>query len=246
MPPATQALDRQPADAGYPEAAFLERRVRPDRLRRQGRRAIRFSYSTDPAAVARPGWFIDDLKITTGGGTVLYSSDFEDGDDDPRDLQRRLQRGGLAHRGDVHRRLALHRRVGRRPTPITPTTSSCATAPASTSTATARSTAIRSASLPGLLLGYTNEAAGYGNTGQSDATRRTSRRSTRSRQPGNSTPNLNDAAFTGVRRRTRSRTRSPRRSRGGWVDNYKDATTTRTPTATGTSTSTASASTLSG
>lgn len=40
---------------------------------------LRFSYHTDPA-VSRAGWFIDDLNVTAGE-EVVYSSDFESGDE---------------------------------------------------------------------------------------------------------------------------------------------------------------------
>ena len=49
---------------------------------------LRFSYATDPG-LARPGWFIDDVKVTAttpGGEEVLLETDFEGegGPDDPR------------------------------------------------------------------------------------------------------------------------------------------------------------------
>jgi immune inhibitor A len=40
---------------------------------------LRFSYFTD-AAVARPGWFVDDLKVASGAQTI-YSTDFETAND---------------------------------------------------------------------------------------------------------------------------------------------------------------------
>ncbi len=44
---------------------------------------LRFSYATDPG-LAKLGWIIDDLKVTTGS-TVLYSTDFENGKGGPND-----------------------------------------------------------------------------------------------------------------------------------------------------------------
>ena len=49
---------------------------------------LRFSYATDPG-LARPGWFIDDVKVTAttpDGDEVLLETDFESdgGPDDPR------------------------------------------------------------------------------------------------------------------------------------------------------------------
>jgi hypothetical protein len=40
---------------------------------------LRFSYATD-VGLARPGWFIDDLRVTAGD-RVLYETDFEDAGD---------------------------------------------------------------------------------------------------------------------------------------------------------------------
>ncbi len=40
---------------------------------------VRFTYATDPG-LARPGWFVDDVKITAGD-QLLYSSDFEQAED---------------------------------------------------------------------------------------------------------------------------------------------------------------------
>lgn len=38
--------------------------------------AIRFAYVTD-VGFARPGWFIDDVRVVTGDGQALYTNDFE-------------------------------------------------------------------------------------------------------------------------------------------------------------------------
>ena len=71
-----------PEVGGYPEGGFLDDEYDLTAYAGTATTAIRLSYSTDPG-LARPGWFIDDLKITTGDGTVLYSSDFESGEDEP-------------------------------------------------------------------------------------------------------------------------------------------------------------------
>jgi PKD repeat protein len=41
---------------------------------------LRLSYYSDPG-LDRPGWMIDDLRVTTGTGDVLYSTDFESQDE---------------------------------------------------------------------------------------------------------------------------------------------------------------------
>ena len=98
---------------------------------------LRFSYSTDPG-LARPGWFIDDIKVTATtpyGTEVLLDTDFESERRPrrPARLQRRLPRRRPAE--------ATAPRGGTSSTPgaeapsTTPTTWRCATAPASTSTA---------------------------------------------------------------------------------------------------------------
>ena len=108
------------------------------------RRSLRFSYATDPG-LARPGWFIDDVKVTATRPTAR-ARDLRHRLRDqrrhrrPARLQRRLP-GGPGHRRRVHPGLAVRRGRRRGARRTTPTTSRCATAPASTSTATARPTA---------------------------------------------------------------------------------------------------------
>jgi immune inhibitor A len=77
----TQAVDRTIGE--YPAAGFLDDRY--DLSSAVGNQTVlRFSYSTDPG-LTRPGWFIDDLRITAGD-QVIYESDFEEsgGPDDER------------------------------------------------------------------------------------------------------------------------------------------------------------------
>ena len=79
----TQVVDRRPDAPAYPDPGFLADEY--DLSSAVGKETVlRFSYSSDPG-LARPGWFIDDLKVTAGA-TVIYESDFESsGDpDDPR------------------------------------------------------------------------------------------------------------------------------------------------------------------
>ena len=53
---------------------------------------LRFSYSTDPG-LARPGWFIDDIKVTAGD-QVIYESDLET-ENDPALVNGGCAEGGL-------------------------------------------------------------------------------------------------------------------------------------------------------
>jgi immune inhibitor A len=149
---------------------------------------LRFAYSTDPG-LAKRGWFIDNLKVKAGK-KVIYKSKFEGRDT-------RLYNGGCSD--DL-------------------TTAQKCTHGWSYLSATAGSPAdhayymeMRDRSgfdkdgrgendrapigfLPGLLLVYTDEAHGYGNAGTDDPPAQTPLDS--QPEPGNQTPNLNDAAWT--------------------------------------------------
>jgi M6 family metalloprotease-like protein len=177
---------------------------------------LRFSYSTDPG-LARPGWFIDDLKVTatTPSGTkVLLKTDFEgEGDpDDPRVFNGGCQPdnpGGDCTKGwqfvkagaeaefDHAYYMEMRDRSGfdlngqgqidRDPIGWQ----------------------------PGFYLGYTDEAHGYGNAGTDDPPAQSPLDS--QPEPGSTTPDLNDAAFTaGADRRLFSDFGR------GHTDNYED------------------------
>ncbi len=82
----TEATDRKLGD--YPESVFLADSYDISELAGAPNGALRFSYATDPG-VARPGWFIDDVKVTAttpSGEQVLLDTDFETsgGPDDAR------------------------------------------------------------------------------------------------------------------------------------------------------------------
>lgn len=211
----TQELDR--VISNYPDGGFLTDKF--DLTPFVGESTVlRFSYSTDPG-LTRPGWFIDDLKVTAGA-QVIYETDFESSGspDDPR-----MFNGGCK---------ALTR-----------------TAPLCTDgwqyvSATAGSPADHAyylemrdrsgfdfdgkgendrapiAFAPGLLLVYTDEAHCYGNFGCPDPPGQSPLDS--QPQPGNNTPDLNDAAFTEVPGDdVFSDSITPARP-GGWIDNYAD------------------------
>ncbi len=150
---------------------------------------LRFAYATDPG-LARPGWFIDDLKVTAGD-TVIYDSNFEQDEDE------RLFNGGCA----------AHGRVAAACTDGWQYVSASAGSPADH----AYLMEMRDRSsfdfdgrdqndrddiqfAPGFLLVYTDEAHGYGNVGTSDPPAQTPLDS--QPEPGNEAPNLHDAAFT--------------------------------------------------
>jgi hypothetical protein len=214
----TQATDRIGSQTSglvdivkYPQGGFLTDEYDLTALAGQGTiPAIRFSYYSD-IAVARPGWFIDDVKVTAQtatGPVVLYESDFES-DEEPFLFNGGCKDGlavGPCTNGWQHVSateegpldhayyLELRDRSGfdydgkgqsdRGPIAFT----------------------------PGLLLVYTDEAHGYGNARTGDPPAQSPLDA--NPEPGNNLPNLNDAAFTAGRTFSDSGT--------GWVDNYID------------------------
>ncbi len=185
--------------------------------------ALRFSYATDPG-LARPGWFIDDVKVTAttpAGEQVLLETDFESdgGPDDDR---------------------------------VSSTAAAARTSPPPSSAPRAGSSSRPGAESAqdhgyylemrdrsgfdldghgqidrdpigweaGLYLAYTDEAHGYGNAGTDDPPAQSPLDATP--EPGTATPNLNDAAFTDGGRAGR---RSPTPAAGPHVDNYTDPST---------------------
>ena len=180
--------------------------------------ALRFSYATDPG-VARPGWFIDDVKVTAtlpGGGTQdLYVTDFESngGPDDPA-----VYNGGC--RGDLS--TAQLCTIGWK----------YLEAGAEAPQDHAYYLEMRDRSGfdddghgeidrdpigfgAGLYLAYTDESHGYGNFGTDDPPAQSPVDSVP--EPGSETPNLNDAAFTADSGRS-----SYSDSGAGHIDNYTD------------------------
>lgn len=137
---------------------------------------LRFSYFTD-AAAAKRGWFIDDLKITADAATV-YTSDFETSDENTRLFATGFSRVSSSDGVDLDHAyyIEMRDRVGwdkdgknqsDRGTP---------------------------AWAPGVAILYTDENHGYGNTSADGVPAQTVVDS--QPQPGNETPNLDDAAFT--------------------------------------------------
>lgn len=216
--PVTVQLDR--TTGNYPASEFLADTFDISDLVGAATPVLRFSYSTDPG-VARPGWFIDDLKVTAttpSGSTVLLQTDLEKdgGPNDPRIFNGGCQAdnpGGNCTHGwqyvaageeadfdhayylEMRDRSGFdddgHGQIDRDPIGFE----------------------------PGLYLSYTDEAHGYGNAGTDDPPAQSPLDSTP--QPGNDTPNLNDAAFTAAAARS---TYSDAKA-SPHVDNYLDPST---------------------
>ena len=203
-----------------PAGVFLEDSYDISDLAGKPNGALRFSYSTDPG-LARPGWFIDDVKVTAttpSGEQVLLQTDFESdgGPDDSRvfnggcreDLTtaqqctqgwKYLQAGAESEQDHAYYLemrdrsgfdLDGHGQIDRDPIGWQ----------------------------AGLYLAYTDEAHGYGNAGTDDPPAQSPLDSTP--EPGSSTPDLNDAAFTAAAGRSSysDSATSPH------VDNYVDPT----------------------
>lgn len=137
---------------------------------------LRFAYATDPA-MSKRGWFIDDISITADGSDV-YKSDFESSDENtrlfPNGFARVSSTDGLdndhAYYIEVRDRNSWDK------------------------DGKGQSDRGDPAWAPGVAILYTDENHGYGNTGASDQPAQTVVDS--QPQPGNMTPNLDDAAYT--------------------------------------------------
>ncbi|HKR64049.1 MAG TPA: CARDB domain-containing protein, partial [Thermoanaerobaculia bacterium] len=137
---------------------------------------LRFAYATDPA-VAKRGWFIDDITVTADGADV-YKSNFESSDENtrlfPSGWSRVSSADGLetdhAYYIEVRDRVSWDK------------------------DGKGQSDRGDPAWAPGVAILYTDENHGYGNTGNSDQPAQTVVDS--QPQPGNMTPNLDDAAYT--------------------------------------------------
>lgn len=212
----TQDVDRVLGE--YPASVFLTDRYDISDLAGAEAGALRFSYATDPG-LARPGWFIDDLKVTVtepgGEPREVFVTDFESsgGPDDDR-----VFNGGC--REDLS--------TARRCTPGWQYVAAGSEAPADH----AYYLEMRDRSgfdldgegeidrdpiafAAGLSLVYTDEAHGYGNAGVDDPPAQTPLDS--QPEPGSSTPDLNDAAWTAA-----SGDATFSDSGEGHTDNYED------------------------
>ncbi|GAA4372675.1 PKD domain-containing protein [Nocardioides caricicola] len=201
-----------------PAGVFLADSYDISDLAGEANAALRFSYATDPG-LARPGWFIDDVKVTAttpSGEQVLLETDFEDdgGPDDPRifnggckeDLTTAQQctqgwkylQAGAESPQDHAYYLELRDRSG--------------------FDLDGKGQIDRDpiGFQAGLYLSYTDEAHGYGNAGTDDPPAQSPLDSTP--EPGSATPDLNDAAFTAAS----GRSTYSDSSANPHVDNYTD------------------------
>ncbi|TAL19527.1 MAG: hypothetical protein EPN99_10265, partial [Frankiales bacterium] len=219
--PASYDAGTAPADrvaGNYPDGPFVEDSYDVSELAGVKGGVLRFSYATDPG-LAKLGWVIDDL-VVKAGDTVLFESDFEDGDggsDDPRVYNGGCKEdlstsGGLCTEGwtylaagtpsELEHAYLLEMRDrsgfdldGRGENDRDPI-----------------------AFEPGLLLTYTDEAHGYGNVGTDNPPAQTPLDSVP--EPESDEPNLNDAVFTTADGRS-SYSDSPASPH---VDNYSEPT----------------------
>ena len=212
----SEAIDRKAGDT--PEAVFLADSYDISNLAGAANGALRFSYSTDPG-LARPGWFIDDVKVTvTEPGKAPYdilATDFETtgGPDDDRvfnggcreDLStaqsctlgwKYLEAGADSPQDHAYY-LEMRDRSG--------------------FDFDGHGQADRGGAAfeAGFYLAYTDEAHGYGNAGTDDPPAQSPLDSVP--QPGNSSPNLDDAAFTAAAARSTYSDAGE-----GHTDNYED------------------------
>ena len=216
--PVNVQLDRTLGN--YPDSTFLADTFDISDLAGAASPVLRFSYSTDPG-LARPGWFIDDVKVTAttpSGDQVLLDTDFESsgGPDDPRVFNGGCRPDGpgancthgwqyvaAGTEGPADHAYYLEMRdrsgfdldgkgqIDRDPLGFE----------------------------AGLYLAYTDEAHGYGNAGTDDPPAQSPLDATP--EPGNETPNLDDAAFTAAAGRS-----TYTDSGEGHTDNYADPSDT--------------------
>lgn len=159
----------------YPEPLWVEDEF--DLTAYKGQNVLlRFAYYTDPG-VAKRGWFIDDIAVTAGT-TNIYSSNFENEEGTrlfPTSWARVSSADGLgvdhAYYVEMRDRVSWD---------LDGKDQSDRGAPAWA---------------PGVAILYTDESHGYGNVGNDNQPAQTVVDS--QPQPGNMTPNLDDAAYTG-------------------------------------------------
>jgi len=137
---------------------------------------LRFAYSTDPAAAKR-GWFIDDISVTADNRDI-YRSDFESSDEGTRLFTNGFSRVSSADGLDLDHAyyVELRDRVSW------------------DKDGKLQSDRGAPTWAPGIAILYTDENHGYGNTSADGVPAQTVVDS--QPEPGNETPNLDDAAFT--------------------------------------------------
>jgi M6 family metalloprotease-like protein len=224
----TENVDRNTSN--YPPAEFVADSFDISDLAGAAEGALRLSYATDPG-LARPGWFIDDLKVTIdpdgAGSKPAYdavATDFETtgGPTDPKIFNggcresistatrctqgwKYLQAGTESEQDHAYYMEMRDRSGfdydGRGQIDRDPIGWS-----------------------PGFYLAYTDEAHGYGNAGTDDPPAQSPLDSVP--EAGNNTPNLNDAAFVagGTRAGYSDAYVEGDATKKGHTDNYLDPT----------------------
>ena len=213
----TFAVDRNPVEPAYPDGGFAADEYDLSALAGKAS-VLRFTYATDPG-LARPGWFIDDV-VVKAGDQVIYSSDFESGADESRifngGCRENLQVASKCTAGwqyvdandDAEQDHAYYLEMRDR----------------SGFDASGKEQNDRApiGFFPGLLLTYTDEAAGYGNTGETSTDTPNQSPLDSQPQPGSTAPNLDDAAFTAAAGDNHFSDAKTAEKPGGWIDNYVD------------------------
>ncbi len=211
----TEAVDRKVPN--YPPGVFVNDSYDISELAGAKTPVLRFSYSTDPFT-SRPGWFIDDL-VVKAGNKVIYRSDFEksgspsdpfvfNGGCKPDSPGRGCTAGWqyVKAGAEVDFDHAYYLEMRDRSGFDLQGNDQIDRAPI--------------AFQPGFYLSYTDEAHGYGNNGTDDPPAQSPLDA--NPQPGNATPNLNDAAF----RATKGRDAFSDFGKGH-VDNYENPAESR-------------------
>ena len=211
----TQQVDRTGVGdlagvASYPDFEFIKDSYDiSDLAGKNG--VVRFSYATDPG-LAKAGWFIDDIKVVANGQTV-WSSNFER-NGDPGDSH--IFNGGC--RGTL--RVADACSHGWQYVDVAKAASfdhayylSMRDRSGFDTDGHGQNDRDAIEFKPGLLLEYTDESHGYGNTGVDDPPAQSPL--DLHPEPGEDDPDLNDATFV----------RGTKFADDDWVDNYEDEST---------------------
>ena len=183
----TQTVDRLAGNYGAP--GFVDDEYDISDLIGKPGAALRFTYATDPG-LARPGWFMDDVKIVADG-KVIYSSDFENANDPA------LFNGGCNGSGLQTAAKCTHGWQYVAADQNSPAEHAYLLEMRDRSGFDFKGQGESDRGVfnfqPGVLLAYTDEDHGYGNVGTDDPPAQTPLDARP--EPGSDTPNLDDAAF---------------------------------------------------
>jgi immune inhibitor A len=212
----TFAVDRNPAHNEYRESenrAFTTDEYDISSLAGKESAVVRFSYATDPG-LARRGWMIDDVEVLVGSD-VVYTSNFEEGSDESA-----IYNGGCNEDFSTATKCTAgwqHLTVGDPATQDHAYYMEMRDRTGFDFNGRGQNDRSVIGFAPGLLLAYTDEVAGYGNTGE--ASDNPPNQTPIDSQPvtNATSPNVDDAAFTDDAGKTRF-------SDVNWIDNYRNGT----------------------